>query len=171
MSKNNITRRDLLKTGAAVGAGLAAPMIFVRSATAAGYTNAPTGATVTFGFNVPQTGAYADEGADELGSHGHALRAPPFPKRLLGLSGRFDSPGHDSRERIDDGLTARFGIDAARWVNQSKELRRRGLCATVVEAGTVTIVADDQPPNPKPGQTVVALVDPSHIDSTESDSA
>jgi branched-chain amino acid transport system substrate-binding protein len=29
-------------------------------------TNAPTGDTVTFGFNVPQTGAYADEGADEL---------------------------------------------------------------------------------------------------------
>jgi hypothetical protein len=28
--------------------------------------NAPKGDTVTFGFNVPQTGAYADEGADEL---------------------------------------------------------------------------------------------------------
>ena len=33
---------------------------------AAGYTNEPTGDTVTLGFNVPQTGAYADEGADEL---------------------------------------------------------------------------------------------------------
>jgi hypothetical protein len=31
----------------------------------------------------------------------------------------------------------RYGIDAARWVNQSKEQRRRGLCATVVEGGTV----------------------------------
>ena len=29
-------------------------------------TNEPTGSTVTFGFNVPQTGSYADEGADEL---------------------------------------------------------------------------------------------------------
>jgi len=35
-------------------------------------------------------------------------------------------------------FSARFGIDAARWVNQSKEQRRRGLCAIVVEAGTVT---------------------------------
>ncbi len=33
---------------------------------------------------------------------------------------------------------ARFGIDAARWVNQSKEERRRGLCAIVVAAGSVT---------------------------------
>ena len=32
----------------------------------AGYCNAPSGDTVTLGFNVPQTGAYADEGADEL---------------------------------------------------------------------------------------------------------
>lgn len=31
----------------------------------------------------------------------------------------------------------RFGIDAARWVNQAKEQRRRGLCAMVVEGGTV----------------------------------
>lgn len=33
----------------------------------------------------------------------------------------------------------RFGADAARWVNQAKEQRRRGLCAMVVEAGTVRI--------------------------------
>ena len=64
MSKRKIGRRDMLKTTAVVGAGLAAPMVFVRSAYA--YTNEPTGATVTLGFNVPQTGAYADEGADEL---------------------------------------------------------------------------------------------------------
>jgi hypothetical protein len=31
----------------------------------------------------------------------------------------------------------RFGTDAARWVNQGKEQRRRGLCAIVVEDGTV----------------------------------
>ena len=30
------------------------------------YCNAPTGDTVTFGFNVPQSGPYADEGKDEL---------------------------------------------------------------------------------------------------------
>ena len=64
MSKRKIGRRDMLKTTVVIGAGLAAPMVFVRRAYA--YTNEPTGATVTLGFNVPQTGAYADEGADEL---------------------------------------------------------------------------------------------------------
>lgn len=32
----------------------------------------------------------------------------------------------------------RFGIDATRWVNQSREQRRRGLCAIVVESGEVS---------------------------------
>jgi hypothetical protein len=31
----------------------------------------------------------------------------------------------------------RFGVDAARWVNQSREQRRRGLCAMVVADGIV----------------------------------
>ena len=64
MSKHKIARRDMLKTTAVIGAGLAAPMVFIRRASA--YTNEPNGDTVTLGFNVPQTGAYADEGADEL---------------------------------------------------------------------------------------------------------
>ncbi|RMH39351.1 MAG: ABC transporter substrate-binding protein [Alphaproteobacteria bacterium] len=64
MSKSNFTRRGLLKTGAVAGAGLAVPTIFTSSAW--GFTNEPKGSTVTLGFNVPQTGAYADEGADEL---------------------------------------------------------------------------------------------------------
>ena len=58
------TRRGLLRTGAVAGAGLAMPTIFTGSASA--YMNEPTGATVTLGFNVPQSGPYADEGADEL---------------------------------------------------------------------------------------------------------
>ena len=66
MSKMNVSRRGVLKGTAALGAGLAAPTIFTSSAWSAGYTNEPTGSTVTLGFNVPQTGAYADEGADEL---------------------------------------------------------------------------------------------------------
>ena len=64
MRKHKIRRRDMLKGTALVGVGLAAPMVFVGRASA--YTNEPKGATVTLGFNVPQTGAYADEGADEL---------------------------------------------------------------------------------------------------------
>jgi ABC-type branched-subunit amino acid transport system substrate-binding protein len=66
MSNFTVSRRGLLKGSAALGAGLAAPTIFTSQAWAAAYTNEPTGSTVTLGFNVPQTGAYADEGADEL---------------------------------------------------------------------------------------------------------
>ena len=64
MANFTISRRGLLKTSGVVGAGLAAPMVWRRPAYA--YTNEPTGSSVTLGFNVPQTGAYADEGADEL---------------------------------------------------------------------------------------------------------
>ena len=64
MADLKFNRRSLLQGSAALGAGLAAPMIFTGSAQA--YTNEPKGGTVTFGFNVPQSGAYADEGQDEL---------------------------------------------------------------------------------------------------------
>ncbi|MGR3583670.1 MAG: ABC transporter substrate-binding protein, partial [Pseudooceanicola nanhaiensis] len=62
---NRLTRRGVLRTGAVAGAGLAVPTIFTGSSARA-YTNEPTGSSVTLGFNVPQTGPYADEGADEL---------------------------------------------------------------------------------------------------------
>ena len=64
MTKFQINRRSLIKSGAAIGAGLALPTIFTSSARA--YLNEPKGDTVTLGFNVPQTGPYADEGLDEL---------------------------------------------------------------------------------------------------------
>jgi branched-chain amino acid transport system substrate-binding protein len=66
MKFNNMNRRHFLKTGAAIGVGLAAPMHFIRGAYADTSCNMPKGSTVTFGWNVPLTGAYADEGADEL---------------------------------------------------------------------------------------------------------
>ena len=65
MSKSILTRRNVLQAGAAAGAGLALPTI-LTAGSHAGYLNAPTGSTVTLGFNVPQSGPYADEGADEL---------------------------------------------------------------------------------------------------------
>jgi branched-chain amino acid transport system substrate-binding protein len=65
MSKSRFTRRGVLRTGAVAGAGLALPTI-LSAASNSGYTNEPTGSTVTLGFNVPQSGPYADEGADEL---------------------------------------------------------------------------------------------------------
>ncbi len=65
MTISNISRRRLLKSGAFGGAALSMPMIFTGSSVAA-FTNEPTGSTVTLGFNVPQTGPYAEEGLDEL---------------------------------------------------------------------------------------------------------
>ncbi|MEO0619658.1 MAG: substrate-binding protein [Pseudomonadota bacterium] len=67
--RKNPTRRGVIKTGAAAATTLATPYFFSSAAFAgnhAGYRNAPTGDTVTLGFNVPQSGPYADEGADEL---------------------------------------------------------------------------------------------------------
>ena len=66
--RSDITRRKVIKTGlAAAVAATSTPYFFTRAfAEGGGYRNAPKGDTVTFGFNVPQTGAYADEGADEL---------------------------------------------------------------------------------------------------------
>jgi branched-chain amino acid transport system substrate-binding protein len=67
MSKTDVTRRGVLRTGAFAGAGVALPTIFTASSVAAAdYLNKPEGGTVTLGFNVPQSGPYADEGADEL---------------------------------------------------------------------------------------------------------
>ncbi|MBN8292085.1 substrate-binding protein [Rhodobacter sp. NTK016B] len=64
MSDLKLSRRGLLRAGAASGIAMAAPMIFTNRAY--GFTNEPGSGSVTLGFNVPQTGAYADEGADEL---------------------------------------------------------------------------------------------------------
>jgi ABC-type branched-subunit amino acid transport system substrate-binding protein len=65
MTKSNLTRRGVLKTSALAGAGLAVPTIFTASSVSA-YTNEPKNGVVKFGFNVPQTGPYAEEGLDEL---------------------------------------------------------------------------------------------------------
>lgn len=69
MSDLKLSRRGVLKAGAIGGAALATPTLLTNpalTAAHAGYTNAPQGDTVTLGFNVPQSGPYADEGADEL---------------------------------------------------------------------------------------------------------
>ena len=64
MSNGILTRRGLMKTSVIAGAGLAMPMFYSGRANA--FTNEPKGGSVTLGFNVPQSGPYADEGADEL---------------------------------------------------------------------------------------------------------
>lgn len=63
--KKGISRRKVLK-GTATGALAAGLFPTVLTRTASAYTNEPTGSSVTFGFNVPQTGPYAEEGKDEL---------------------------------------------------------------------------------------------------------
>jgi ABC-type branched-subunit amino acid transport system substrate-binding protein len=60
-------RRNMLKSMGAIGAGVAAPTFFMRNAWGAEFRNNPGSAkAVTLGFNVPQSGPYADEGNDEL---------------------------------------------------------------------------------------------------------
>lgn len=61
------TRRSVLRAATMAGAALAAPMFFVRESFAQErFCNIPTGKTAKFGFNVPTSGAYAAEGADQL---------------------------------------------------------------------------------------------------------
>ena len=74
--KRTISRRSTLKAGAATAlvAGMA-PTVFIRNAWAADFRNDPSkSGKVTLGFNVPQTGAYADEGADELRAYQLAVK-------------------------------------------------------------------------------------------------
>ncbi len=61
------SRRTVLQSMGVLGAGIAAPGFFLRNAWAAEFRNDPSKTkTVTLGFNVPLSGPYADEGADEL---------------------------------------------------------------------------------------------------------
>ncbi len=71
----NVTRRDVIKTGAAMAAVSSVPSFFIRDAWAKNFPNDPGNKpSVKFGFNVPQTGAYADEGADELRAYKLAVK-------------------------------------------------------------------------------------------------
>ncbi|MCW8886270.1 MAG: substrate-binding protein [Motiliproteus sp.] len=77
-SKNgsSCSRRTVLKSGAAITAASTMPMFYVKDAWAAkDFRNNPGNAsTVKFGFNVPQSGPYADEGADELRAYKLAVK-------------------------------------------------------------------------------------------------
>lgn len=75
-NKNQWTRRGALKAGGiALGAAAVAPQFFVRRAWAADFRNDPEkSGKLVFGFNVPQTGPYSDEGADELRAYKLAVK-------------------------------------------------------------------------------------------------
>ena len=96
-----VSRRSLLRGAAAATTVLAAPTIFTSKAWAASYTNEPKGSTVTLGFNVPQTGAYADEGADELRAYQLAVEH---------INGEGDG-GMLNTFRIQSGAGAISGMD------------------------------------------------------------
>ncbi|MFK5894663.1 MAG: substrate-binding protein [Pseudomonadota bacterium] len=68
ITPTNWSRRNVLKAGVASAMAVGAPMFFTRNAWAEeNFRNNPgKSANIVIGFNVPQTGAYADEGADEL---------------------------------------------------------------------------------------------------------
>ncbi len=69
------SRRDVLKASSATAAIAGAPMFFSRHAYGADFLNNPADkGSVTLGFNVPQSGAYADEGADELRAYKLAVK-------------------------------------------------------------------------------------------------
>ncbi len=69
-------RRQALKLGAAGLATVGAtPLFFTSNAWAENFVNDPgKKSNVTLGFNVPQTGAYSDEGADELRAYKLAVK-------------------------------------------------------------------------------------------------
>ena len=65
--QTNILRRKILTAGGAFAMAGAMPMFYTKSVWANEFPNDPgKAANVTLGFNIPQSGAYADEGADEL---------------------------------------------------------------------------------------------------------
>jgi ABC-type branched-subunit amino acid transport system substrate-binding protein len=70
-----VNRRSFMKGTAVAAAGAAAPSFFTRNAWGADFVNNPgNNKSITLGFNVPQTGAYADEGADELRAYKLAVK-------------------------------------------------------------------------------------------------
>ena len=75
IKKTPVSRRTLLKGSAATAAFVGAtPMFYTKDAHAEEFCNMPKGGDVKLGFNVPQTGAYADEGADELRAYKLAVK-------------------------------------------------------------------------------------------------
>lgn len=75
MTKLILGRRGLLKTmGAGMAATLASPLVFTGRSYAQEFCNNPANGNVVFGFNVPQTGSYAEEGLDQLKAYELAVK-------------------------------------------------------------------------------------------------
>lgn len=76
--KWDLDRRRLLQAGAVGATALAAPTFFIKDAwaqkTIGNYPAKTSGKSVKFGFNVPQTGPYSEEGKDELRAYMLAVK-------------------------------------------------------------------------------------------------
>ena len=73
--KRGHRHRDDIRAG--LGGILArgvAPLVFTRGGWGQEFCNSPTGDTVTFGLNLPLTGTYAEEGADEQKAYELAIK-------------------------------------------------------------------------------------------------
>lgn len=73
MKKIHMDRRTVLK-GAVGIAALGTPHFFTKDAWAQKFCNDPTKGKIIFGFNVPQTGSYTEEGLDQLKGYRLAVK-------------------------------------------------------------------------------------------------
>lgn len=75
MTDLKLGRRRLLKTmGAGVATAFASPLVFTSRAHAQPFCNDPGDKNPIFGFNVPQTGTYAEEGLEQLKGYELAVK-------------------------------------------------------------------------------------------------
>ncbi len=75
MTNLKLGRRRLLKTmGAGLTAAVASPLVFTNRAHAQAFCNNPGDKDPIFGFNVPQTGTYAEEGLEQLKGYELAVK-------------------------------------------------------------------------------------------------
>lgn len=111
-----LTRRRLLKSGVAGLFVGTAPTLLSTTASAAEYTNEPASDRVVLGFTVARSGAFADEGADQLrgfelavehlnGTGDAGMLGTMQPSSLQGngiLGRRVEYVVGDTRARVDD---------------------------------------------------------------------
>lgn len=142
-NSGNFSRRGVLKGGlAGILATGVSPLIFTRGAYAQEFCNAPTGDSVTLGFNMPLTGAYADEGADQqrayelavehLNGGGDGGMIPTFSSKTLKGSGILGKKV--AFVTGDDQTKADAGRDSAR-----RMIERDG--AVMITGGSSSAVA------------------------------
>ena len=139
---NNSSRRNVLKAGVALGAGLALPSVFSGRAFAANapigtYPAGSEGSSVFIGITVPRTGSYALQGEDELKGYqlavehinsGHELIRKISPKTKKGVLGKEVKYGvADSAAKPNDAVQAQ-----QRFITENKAILMTGSTSSAV---------------------------------------